>query len=119
LSNSEQDIKEPKKVKKAAVWNRWLHGQWIVRHVPFALFLSLLAVLYIANGHYTDNTIRNIGNAQQELKQLQYRYKTLKAEVMYRSKESELSKAVEPLGLKRLEEPPVKLTESKNENNKQ
>ena len=86
-----------------------MHGQWIVRHVPFALFLSVLAVLYIANGHYTDNTIRNIGNAQQDLKQLQYMYKTLKAEVMYRSKESELSKAVEPLGLKRLDEPPVKL----------
>ena len=98
------------KVTAKAVWKRWMHGQWLVRHVPFALFLSLLAVLYIANGHYTDNTIRNIGAAQQELKQLQYRYKTLKAEVMYRSKESELSKAVEPLGLKRLEQPPVKLS---------
>lgn len=86
-----------------------LHGQWIVRHVPFTLFLAVLAILYIANGHYTDNSVRNIGNAQQELKQLQYMYKTLKAEVMYRSKESELSKAVEPLGLKRLEEPPVKI----------
>ncbi|MES2646762.1 MAG: FtsL-like putative cell division protein [Bacteroidota bacterium] len=103
------NIKSAKKITATAVWNRWMHGQWIVRHVPFALFLSLLAILYIANGHYTDNTIRNIGNAQHELKQLQYRYKTLKAEVMYRSKESELSKAVEALGLKRLEEPPVKL----------
>jgi hypothetical protein len=73
------------------------------------LILSVLAIFYIANGHYTDNSIRNIGNAEQEFKQLQYQYKTLKAEVMYRSKESELSKAVEPLGLKRLEEPPVKL----------
>jgi hypothetical protein len=109
LENIASHKKPSKKIKATAVWNRWMHGQWIVRHVPFALFLSLLAIFYIANGHYTDNTIRNIGNAQQELKQLQYRYKTLKAEVMYRSKESELSKAVEPLGLKRLEEPPVKL----------
>lgn len=104
-------MEEDKKIKKTAIVNRWLHGQWIVRHVPFALFLSLLAVFYIANGHFTDNTIRNIGNAQQELKQLQYRYKTLKAEAMYRSKESELSKAVEPLGLKRSDQPPVKLSE--------
>jgi hypothetical protein len=100
-----------KTIISKAVWRRWMHGQWIVKHVPFALFLSLLAVLYIANGHYTDNTIRNIGSTQQELKQLQYMYKTLKSEVMYRSKESELSKAVEPLGLKRLEEPPFNLAE--------
>ena len=86
-----------------------MQGKWLIKHVPFALFLSLLAILYIANGHYTDNTIRNIGKAQTELKQLQYSYKTLKSEVMYRSKESELAKAVEPLGLKRLAEPPVNL----------
>jgi hypothetical protein len=105
---------KPAKKATTSAWNRWLQGQWLVKHVPFALFLSVLAVFYIANGHYTDNSIRNIGSAQQELKQLQYMYKTLKAEVMYRSKESELSKAVEPLGLKRLEEPPVKL-ENKND----
>ncbi len=101
--------KPAKKANAPSRWSRILHGQWIVRYVPFALFLSVLAVLYIANGHYTDNSIRNIGDAQQELKQLQYMYKTLKAEVMYRSKESEISKAVEPLGLKRLSEPPAKI----------
>ena len=107
-----ETIGENKKQGKktaSSTWNRWLQGQWLVKHVPFALFLSVLAIFYIANGHYTDNSIRNIGNAEQQLKQLQYQYKTLKAEVMYRSKESELSKAVEALGLKRLEEPPVKL----------
>ena len=108
MDNAAGNTKAAKK-HTTSTWNRWLQGQWLVKHVPFALFLAVLAILYIANGHYTDNSIRNIGNAQQELKQLQYMYKTLKAEVMYRSKESELSKAVEPLGLKRLEEPPVKL----------
>jgi hypothetical protein len=108
-----------KKVTLKAIWLKWMQGQWLVKHVPFALFLSLLAVLYIANGHYTDNTIRNIGKAQQELKQLKYQYVTLKSEVMFRSKESELAKAVEPLGLKRLQEPPVNLaTESEKENKK-
>ena len=108
MDNAAENTKTAKK-HTTSTWSRWLQGQWLVKHVPFTLFLAVLAILYIANGHYTDNSIRNIGNAQQELKQLQYMYKTLKAEVMYRSKESELSKVVEPLGLKRLEEPPVKL----------
>jgi hypothetical protein len=47
-----------------------------------------------------------------ELKELQYEYKTLKSEVMFRSKQSEMAKAVEPLGLKELMLPPVVLTDS-------
>ncbi len=112
---SDKNIQEAKKETRQMkiAWRKWLQGGWIVQHVPFMLFLALLAVLYIANGHYADNAVRNIGKATHELKQLQYEYKTLQAEVIYRSKESELAKAVEPLGLLRSEQPPVKLvTES-------
>ncbi len=41
-------------------WKRWLNYQSIVKQVPFFLFLALLAVLYIYNGHLADKTIRNI-----------------------------------------------------------
>ncbi|MDP9230721.1 MAG: FtsL-like putative cell division protein, partial [Bacteroidota bacterium] len=47
-------------------------------------------------------TIRNINRTAKEVKELQYEYKTVKGEVMFRSKQSELVKAVEPLGLKEL-----------------
>jgi len=99
------------KIKKNK-WKQLLQYQWIVQHFPFFLFLSLLAIVYIANGHLADKTIRNIAKAKATLKQLQYEHKVLKAEVMYRSKESELVKSVEPLGLKRLTEPPLKLRDS-------
>ena len=66
------------------------------------MFLALLAVVYIYNGHYADKTIRNINQTAKEVKELQYEYKTVKSEVMFRSKQSELAKAVEPLGLKEL-----------------
>ncbi len=100
--------KENNKQAKAS-WRKWLQGQWIVQYVPFLLFLAVLAVLYIGNGHYADNTIRNTGKAERELKQLQYQYKTLQAELIFRSKESELARAVEPLGLTRSPEPPIQL----------
>ncbi|RYE12064.1 MAG: hypothetical protein EOP45_23525 [Sphingobacteriaceae bacterium] len=99
------------KLKKRR-WKRLLQYQWIVNHLPFFLFVALLAVVYIANGHYSDKTIRNINKAKSELKQLQYEYKTLKSDVMFRSKQSELAKAVEPFGLKELTTPPVVLTDS-------
>jgi predicted membrane protein len=93
-------------------WKRLLNYQSIVRQVPFFLFLTVLAVLYIYNGHYADKTIRNINNTAKEVKELQYEYKTVKSEVMFRSKQSELSKAVEPLGLKELVASPVVLKDS-------
>ncbi len=86
-----------------------LKSGWIAKNIPFFLFLTFLAIIYIANGHYGDKTIRKINKVSKDLKELQYAYKTLKADVMFRSKESELVKAVAPLGLKTLEEPPIRI----------
>ncbi len=93
-------------------WKRVLNYQSIVRQIPFFLFLTLLAVLYIYNGHYADKTIRSINKTAREVKELQYEYKTVKSEVMFRSQQSQLAKAVEPLGLKEMTETPVILKDS-------
>ena len=90
-------------------WKRWLNYQSIVKQVPFFLFLAMLAVIYIYNGHFADKTIRSINKTAKEVKELQYEYKTVKSEVMFRSKQSELVKAVEPLGLKELTDAPIAL----------
>ena len=90
-------------------WKRWINYQSLVRQIPFFLFLAALAIVYIYNGHYADKTIRNINRTAKEVKELQWEYKTVKSEVMFQSKQSELVKAVEPLGLKELTEAPVVL----------
>jgi len=101
----------PKERDQKLDWKRWLNYQSIVKQVPFFLFLALLAVIYIYNGHYADKTTRNINRTAKEVQELQYEYKTVKSEVMFRSKQSELVKAVEPLGLKELTTSPVVLPE--------
>jgi len=93
-------------------WKRWLNYQSVVKQVPFFLFLALLAVIYIYNGHYADKTIRNINRTSKEVKELQYEYIDVKGQVMGQSKQSELVKAVEPLGLKELTGTPVVLKDS-------
>ena len=90
-------------------WKIWLNYQSVVKQVPFFLFLTVLAVIYIYNGHLADKTARNISRTTKEVRELQHEYKTVKGEVMFRSKQSELVKAVEPLGLKELIESPVVL----------
>ena len=95
-----------------AGWKRWLNYQSVVKQVPFFLFLALLAVLYIYNGHYADKTIRSINRTAKEVKELQYEYIDVKSKVMNQSKLSELVKAVVPLGLKELVVSPVVLRDS-------
>jgi hypothetical protein len=110
-NTKERDLKTHLSASKAG-WKRLLNYQSIVKQVPFFLFLAMLAVIYIYNGHYADKTIRNINQTAKEVKELQYEYKTVKSEVMFRSKQSELAKAVEPLGLKELTVAPVVLKDS-------
>lgn len=95
-------------------WKRWLNYQSIVRQVPFFVFLAVLAVVYIYNGHYADKTTREIGRTSRELKELQYEYKSVKGDVLFRSKQSELVEAVKPLGLRELLTEPIVITEKKN-----
>ncbi|MBP6215069.1 MAG: hypothetical protein KA399_02610 [Chitinophagaceae bacterium] len=107
-----QEQQNPKERDHRIDWKRWLNYQSIVKQVPFFLFLALLAVLYIYNGHYANKTIRNINRTEKEVKELQYEYTAIKGELISRSKQSELIKAVEPLGLKELIESPVVLSDS-------
>ncbi len=114
-STKERDLKLDLTAVQAG-WKRLLNYHSIVKQVPFFLFLALLAVVYIYNGHYADKTIRNINKISKEVKELQYEYITVKSEVMFRSKPSELVKAVEPLGLKELVQSPVVLKDSTGNN---
>ena len=92
------------------------YNRWIVKNIPFYLFVSALAVIYIANGHYADKMIRKISSTEKHLKEMEYEFKTVKRDVIFRSKESELAKAVAPLGLKELMTPPVKIMDSARKN---
>ena len=87
-----------KRSKTRAV-RRLLSYRWILKNIRFFLFLAILAVVYIANGHMSDNRIRKINDTGRRLKDLQYEYKTLKSEMMFKSRESEMVKAAAPLGL--------------------
>jgi hypothetical protein len=109
-NETEESSQSPAPVNKtAAGWKKWLNLQWIVKHIYYFLFLAVLAVIYIHNGHYAENTIKDINRSARELKELQYEYKTVKGELMMRGKQSEIAKAVESFGLKELEKPPVKI----------
>lgn len=105
-----------KNIGKTVV-NNVLKQQWIVTNIGFFLFLAFLTVVYIANGHTADKTIRDISRTAKQLKELQYEYKTLKSEMMFKSRETEMLKTVESLGFKVSAEPPMRLSVNGRESN--
>ncbi len=91
---------------------------WVMKNIPFFLFLAVLAVLYIANGHVADKTVRDIDATSNQLKELQYEYKTVKSEMMYKTREAAMVGAAAPLGLKISPEPPMHIVVDNKRKNK-
>lgn len=80
-----------------------------VQYLPKILFVMLLSLIYISNTHYAEKTTRQIDRAQTEVQDLRADYTTLKSDVMFASKQSEVARRVKPLGLKESLNPPFKI----------
>ena len=98
-------MKQPKKERRGFI----ITQVWLVKNVPFFLFLSALAVVYIYNGHHAEKAIKDINKTTRELKDLQYEYKMLRSEWMFMTKQSEVVKTVASSGIKEVLEPPIAL----------
>lgn len=94
---------------KALFSGKGLSSSTAVSAVPFIAFLAFLGILYIGNRHYAENTVRQIDKLGREVKTLSWEYKSLSAELMRKSTQSEVIKKVDTLGLKELVEPPQRI----------
>jgi hypothetical protein len=108
---AEEKVNIETEVPKAD-WKTFFNYNRVVKNIPFFLFLALLAIVYIYNGHHADKLIRKISATEKNIKELEYEYKTVKSDLIFRSKASELVKAVEPLGLKESKVPPMLLADT-------
>jgi hypothetical protein len=80
-----------------------------IHYVPKILFVLALGLLYIGNTHYAEQTVRKIEAIQVEVEDLRADYTTLKADLMFSSKQSEVARKVKPFGLKESLTPPIKV----------
>jgi hypothetical protein len=86
-----------------------------VQYLPKILFVMALGLVYIGNTHYAEKTVRQINNMQAEVEDLRADYTTLKADLMFASKQSEVAKKVKIYGLKESLTPPFKVVVEKGE----
>src|SRR5688500_18613954 len=86
-----------------------------VQYLPKILFVMALGLIYIGNTHYSEKTVRKINNMQAEVEDLRADYTTLKADLMFASKQSEVAKKVRSFGLEESLEPPHKIVVAQGE----
>src|SRR5690606_6560975 len=59
-------------------------------YIPFIAFAALLAIFYIANRHYAERTARQIDQLGKEVKEMNWDYKALSADLMKLTTQSEI-----------------------------
>ena len=100
--------------KKLRLENYFEEG-FPVHYVPKILFVMALGLFYIGNTHQADKTVRRINNIQAEVEDVRADYTTMKAELMFASKQSEVAEKVRAFGLEESLTPPYKVVVEKGE----
>jgi len=93
-------------------WN----AESATKALPFVLFIAFLGMIYIANMHMAERSIRDISKISKEVKELSWDYKTTKADLAFKSTLTEVAKRVDTLGIKESLEPPQKIADKEVKN---
>jgi hypothetical protein len=114
------DLEQEKKEIKSFSLRDLLDGSILTRNIvvkqlPFILFLTFLAVIYISNRYHAERIFRKVSEIQTEVKNLRAEQITTTAKLMNMSKPSAVAQLVEERGLelKELSKPPKVLTKKK------
>ncbi len=83
--------------------------------LPFIIFIAFLGMVYIGNRHFAEKNIRSIDKLGREVKELSWDFKTLKADLMLKSTQTEVAKLADTLGLKEPVAPPMKIVVENDE----
>lgn len=119
--NIEFIIEQPaEKDVRRGFFREWLDGtvltrEAVIRQLPFILYLSLFAFIYIGNRYHAERMVRKANELQRELRELRAQAITTSAELMHISRQSEVLKLIERnhLSLKESLEPPKKIVAKK------
>lgn len=98
-----------KQMAQVAEFDFFITRENMQKTFPFFMFLAGLAVCYIANTHYAEKTIRQSDKLTKEIKELRSEYITIKSDLMYRSKQSEVAQRLQDKEIKPLTTPPRKI----------
>jgi len=105
----EEKVEETQNFLRSIFSTKKLSSYLVAKNLPFAAFVAFLGLLYISNRHLAERTVRSIDRLGRDVKELSWDYKSLSAELMKLTTQTEIAKRADTLGLKERTEPPIKI----------
>lgn len=81
----------------------------VIKGLPFIFYIAFLAVMYIGNSFYAEKKIMQIEKMKKEIKELRSESISVKSNLMFISKQSEVIKRLGNSGVKESLNPPYKI----------
>lgn len=110
--NSKEEVKELNKYSlKELISGSVLKKKQVAKQLPFIIFITFLAMIYIANRYHAEHILRETAKLQEELNELRAESITVASELMFASRQSQVLKLVEQnnIGLKESRTPPKRV----------
>lgn len=89
--------------------------QKVINNTLFFLFILFIGIFQIGHNLMGERLNRSISTRKQEVKEARWEYMTIKSDLMYRSKQSEIAKLLSPRGINELTVPPKTIIIKKGE----
>jgi hypothetical protein len=102
-------------VEKKLKLEHYFEEGFPVQYLPKIIFVMALGLIYIGNTHYAEKTVRKINMMQAEVEDLRADYTTMKSDLMFASKQSEVARKVKQYGLQESLKPPYKIVVERGE----
>ena len=89
--------------------------QKVINNTLFFLFILFIGIFQIGHNLMGERLNRSISTRKQEVKEARWEYMTIKSDLMFRSKQSEIAKLLTPRGINELVVPPQTIITKKGE----
>lgn len=87
----------------------------VQKWLPFVLYCTFLAFLYISNRIYAEKRVRELEKLEAEIKDVRADYLTVKSDLMNKTQQSAIAAKAKKIGLKELSKPPHVIVKKKSE----
>lgn len=116
-SSASKRRKDRRKLSELLSVFGFIRKEDLLQTMPFMLFLTLLAVVYIANNYMAEKTLRKIDAVDKEIQTLRSEHISLKSELNFLSNQSAVARSVEPYGIRESIVAPKKIIVQNTEDN--
>lgn len=90
-----------------------LTSEWAIKQAPYFFFIFILALIYIGNNYVAQSKVKKIDSISIELKDLRDEHISVKSDLMYFTKRSELASRLKSRGIQEATKPPFKIYKHK------